>query len=121
VVQCYKKYDKGYLRQAFDINSIKISDFIKTGKEETAEFLFDFLIESDRDYGRNEYSRLLDRYFGIHNEYRNNDFYILTKDWFDKDEERLIKTESYCYAYYFLIISADRISITLFAKEWIYD
>jgi len=113
--------DKGFLRRAFDIDKIKISDFKKTDKEGISKFLTDFLNEPDWGDDRDDFAKLLDRYFEIYKEFANNEFYILSKDWFDKDDERLIEPESWCYTYYFLIISVDRNSKTLTLTEWTYD
>jgi hypothetical protein len=119
---CIKKEpEKGYLRKAFDIEKVRISDFRKTDKKGTTKFLFDFINEPDWGDDRNEFAKLLDRYFEISNEFADNEFYILSKDWFNKDDERLIEPENWCYTYYFLIISVDRDSRTLTLTEWTYD
>ncbi|WP_215226765.1 hypothetical protein [Echinicola shivajiensis] len=116
-----KEPDKGYLRQAFDIEKIKISDFKKTDLKGTTKFLSDFINESEWGDDRNQFSLLLDRYYEIYKELNDNEFYILSIDWFNKDDERLIEPESWCYTYYFLIISLDRNSNTLTLTEWTYD
>lgn len=119
---CVKaELDKGYLRQAFNIDKIKINYFKKTDKQGVSKFLFDFVNEPDWDDDRNEFAKLLDRYFEIHNEFGDNEFYILSKDWFDKEDERVIEPESWVYTYYFLIISVDRKSNLLTLTEWTYD
>jgi len=96
--------DKGYLRQAFNIDKIKITDFKKTDKQGVSKFLFDFINESDWGDDRNGFAKLLYRYLEIHNDFGDNDFYILSKDWFDKEDERVIEPESWVYTYYFFII-----------------
>ena len=113
--------DKGYLRQPFDVEKIKITDFKKTDKQGVLKFLIDFLHEPDWSDDRNEFAKLLDRYFEIHNEFGDNEFYILSKDWFNKEDERVIEPESWVYTYYFLIISVDRKSNLLTLTEWTYD
>jgi len=113
--------DKGYLRQAFDIDKININDFKKTDKKGVSKFLFDFINEPNWGNDRNEFAKLLDRYFIIHNEFGDNEFYILSKNWFDKEDERVIEPESLIYIYYFLIISLDRKSSSLTLIEWAYD
>ncbi|MBD8019168.1 hypothetical protein [Kaistella pullorum] len=113
--------DNGYLRQAFDVDKIKITDFKKTDKQEVSKFLIDFLNEPDWGDDKNEFAKLLDRYFEIHKEFGDNEFYILSKDWFDKEDERVIEPESWVYTYYFLIISVDRKSNLLTLTEWTYD
>lgn len=113
--------DKGYLRQAFNIERIKITDFKKTDKKGTSKFLSDFLKESNWGDDRNEFAKLLDNYFEIHNQIEANDFYILSKDWFSKEDDRVIEPESWVYIYYFLIISVDTKSNSLTLTEWTYD
>lgn len=113
--------DKGFLRQAFNVDRVKISDFKKTDKQGASKYLLDFLNEPDWGGDRNEFAKLLDRYFEIHNEFGDNEFYILSKDWFDKEDERVIEPESWVYIYYFLIISVDRKSNLLTLTEWTYD
>jgi hypothetical protein len=113
--------DKGYLRQPSNVDKIKITDFRKTDKQGISKFLIDFLNEPDWGDDRNEFAKLLDRYFEIHNEFGDNEFYILSKDWFDKEDERVIEPESWVYTYYFLIISVDRKANLLTLTEWTYD
>lgn len=112
---------KGYLRRAFDFDKIRIADFKKTDKQGVSEFLFDFINEPDWGDDRNEFAKLLDSYFEIHNELGDNEFYILSKDCFDNEDERFIEPESWAYTYYFLIISVDRQSNLLTLTEWTYD
>ncbi len=107
--------------RAFNIDRIKISDFKKLNKEETTKFLFDFLNEKDWGDDKNEFATLLNKYFEIHEQFDNNDFYVISKDWFDRDDEKVIEPESWCYIYYFLIISVDRNSNLLTSTEWQYD
>lgn len=113
--------DKGYLRQAFNVDKIKITDFKKTDKQGVSKFLSDFINEPDWSEDRNEFAKLIDKYFEIHNEFEDNDFYILSKDWFDKKDEKVIEPESWVYTYYFLIISVDRKLNSLTLTEWTYD
>lgn len=113
--------EKGYLRQAFAIDKIKINDFEKTDKQGVLKFLCDFINEPDWGDDRNAFAKLLDRYFEIQNDFGDNYFYILSKDWFDKNDERVLEPESWVYIYYFLIISIDRKANSLTLIEWTYD
>lgn len=113
--------NKGYLRQAFDVDKIKITDFKKSDKQGVTKFLIDFINEPDWGGDRNEFAKLLERYFEIHNGFADNEFYILSKDWFNKEDERVVEPESWVYTYYFLIISVDRKSNLLTLTEWTYD
>lgn len=112
---------KGYLRQAFNVDKIKITDFKKANKQGVSKFLFDFINEPDWGDDRSDFAKLLDRYFEILNQLDANDFYILSKDWFGKEDERVIEPESWVYIYYFLIISVDKKSNSLTLTEWTYD
>ena len=113
--------EKGYLRQVFNVEKVKISDFKKADKQGVSKFLFDFINEPDWGDDRSDFAKLLDRYFEIHNTLAESDFYIISKDWFDKDNEKVIEPESWVYTYYFLIISVDRNSNILTLSEWTYD
>lgn len=113
--------DKGYLRQAFDVGKIKITEYKKTNKQGISKFLFDFINQPDWGDDRNEFAKLLDKYFEIHNQFGDNDFYIISKDWFDKGDERVVEPESWVYSYYFIIISVDRNLNLLTLTEWTYD
>jgi hypothetical protein len=112
---------KCYLDYVFDIKKITISDFKKTNKQGVSKFLFDFINEPDWGDDRNEFAKLLDKYFEIHNIFADCDFYIISKDWFKKDNEKVIETANWIYIYYFLIISIDRKLNLLRLSEWIYD
>ncbi|HRG19369.1 MAG TPA: hypothetical protein PLP39_09785, partial [Flavobacterium lutivivi] len=119
---CIKKEtDVKFLRRAFNIEKIKISDFKKINKEGTTKFLIDFLNEKDWGDDKNEFATLLNKYFEIHQQLGNNDFYVISKDWFERDDEKVIQPESWCYIYYFFIISVDRNSNLLTFTEWKYD
>lgn len=119
---CVKaKPDNNYLGRAFDFDKISIADFKKTNKQGVAEFLFDLINEPDWGDDRNEFALLLDRYFEIHNELGDIAFYMLSKDWFGNEDERLIEPEKEYYIYYFLIVSIDRESNLLTLTEWTYD
>ena len=119
---CVKKEpNKGYLKRVFNFDKAKITDFKKYTKEEVIKFLIDFLNEPDWGEDRDEFSNLLDKYFAIHKKITSNDFYIISKNWFEANDEKLIEPENLCYIYYFLIISIDRNSNLLTLTEWTYD
>lgn len=97
--------EKQYLKQAFKIDHIKITDFKKCYKEQVLKFLQDFINEPDCGEDINEFAKLHDKYFEIHKQFStDNDFFIISKDWFDNNEDKLIESESWIYTYYFFII-----------------
>lgn len=113
--------NKGYLKQAFSIDNVKISDFKKTTKQGVTKFLLDFLNDNDWGDDRKDFAKLLDRYSEIHNIFEESDFFIISKDWFNKHDEKVIEPENWVYTYYFLIILVDRNSNLLTLSEWKYD
>ncbi|RYX81523.1 hypothetical protein EON73_04770 [bacterium] len=117
----YNSENKPYLRRAFNIDRINISDFKKKSKLETSTFLYNFLNEPDWGDDRNDFAKLLDKYLKIHTTLGGNNFYIISKEWFDKGDERVIEPVWLIYSYYFLIISIDRSSNLLTLTEWAYD
>jgi hypothetical protein len=120
-VEKHNAENKSYLRQAFDIDRIKISDFRKLDKSETAKFLFDVLNQLDWGDDKTEFAKLSDKYFEIHSQLKDRDFYVINKDWFDKDDKRVLEPENWIYSYYFLILYIDSNSKTLILTEWTYD
>lgn len=122
LLDCIKaKPNGGYLGQAFNMDKILITDFKKTDKQGVTQFLFDFINEPDWGVDRNEFALLLDWYFEIHKEFGDIECYILSKDWFGEEDERVHDPQSWCYTYYFLIILIDRKSNVLTITEWLYD
>ncbi len=112
---------KPYLRRAFDMAQFKIIDFKRLDKSATATFLIDFLNQPDWGDDRNEFAKLLDKYLEIHNQLKDTDFYVIDKDWFSKDDQRVLEPEKWAYSYYFLILYIDSNSKTLILTEWTYD
>ncbi len=113
--------DGGYLGQAFNIENVKISDFKKSKKEGVIKFLIDFINEPNWGDDRNDFAKILDKFFEIFKTLNESVFYIISKDWFDKDDEKFIGPGSWVYTYYFLIISVDRNANLLTLSEWTYD
>lgn len=113
--------DKGYLKRAFNFDLLNITHFRKTDRQGTSDFLFEFINEPDWGNDRGDFAKLLDRYLEIHNELSANEFYILSKDWFGKEDDKIIEPDGWVYTYYFLIISVDRRSGLLTLTEWTYD
>ena len=113
--------NKGYLRQAFVIDEINIDDFRKLEKSGTKQFLIDFLNEPNWGDDRNEFAKLLDKYLEIHDQLPEADFYVINKDWFEKDSKKLLEPENWVYTFYFLIIYVDKNLQKLILTEWTYD
>lgn len=106
-----------YLRRAFNIDKINIADLKKLSQEKITKYLLDYINEPDWGEDRNEFAKLLDKYFEIHNELEDNFFYLISKDWFNKGDERVIEPENSVYIYYFLIVYLDKNSKILILTE----
>ena len=113
--------NKGYLGQAFNIEKVGIHDFKKCDKTTTTKFLIDFLNEPNWGSDRDDFEKLLDKYFRFHELFKDREFYILSKNWFDIKDEKLLEPQSWCYTYYFIIIYLDRVVKQLTLTEWTYD
>ena len=118
---CIKREPKrGYLGQAFEIDKIDIHDFKKFNKQQTTNFLTDLCNDSFYEDNK-DFFYLCDEYFKIHELFGDNTFYVISKDWFEDNDPKVREPARWCYTYYFLIISVDRISNLLTYTEWTYD
>ncbi len=113
--------NQGYLGRAFDIDKVTVADFIKVDKKGVINFLVDFSNKPDWGDDREDFSNLLDKYFEVHSTLHDDAFYIISKDWFDKKDERLLEPQCWCYIYYFLIIYFNKADNILLLTEWTYD
>ena len=113
--------NKEYLRCTFNIDKIKLEDFRKLNKSETIQFLIDFLNGPNWGQDKPDFEKLLDKYSEIHQALSEKDFYLISKDWFDKDDEKVLGREHYLYLFYFLILHIDRETNSLIITEWTYD
>lgn len=113
--------DIPFLRQAFEIDFVKLRDFKTVDKNGVLQFLNDFAQEDnwgDTDGG--DFIKLKNRFLNFLKIVQSNKFYIISKEWFDQNDERLRQEESWVYTYYFLIIWIEG-NKTLTVSEWTYD
>ena len=119
---CIKaKPNSGYLERAFDFDVAGLVDFKKTDNAGACKFLLEFKDEGFWGNDVNQYEKLLESYFEIHDKNSNAEFYIISKDWFPSGDPKVFEPQAWCYTYYFLIISVDLVSKTLVLSEWNYD
>lgn len=109
-----------FSKKVFDFERIIINDFYKTDKNGVLKYLVDFLNKPDWGSDKIDFFKVLERYFDIHNNLNDGDFYILSKDMFDWDREKLINPFSGYLIYCFFIFSIDSLSSTLTMTEWTY-
>ncbi len=97
--------DIPFLRQAFEIDFVEINDFKLYSKNEFIQFLNDYAEQDDwGDTDGNDFVKLKDRFLEILKTVQPNNFYLISKEWFDQNDKRLQQEESWIYLYYFLII-----------------
>lgn len=113
--------EKQYLKPLFKSKKISSSDFNRFEKSGITKFLIDFLNQPDWGEDRIGFSNLLDKYFEIHNNYDESDFYLINKEWFNAEDQKIRQPEFEIYSYYFLIVYINKIKGILAITEWTYD
>ncbi len=113
--------DIGFLRQAFEIELLKINDFKQTDKDGVSKFLNDYAEEDWGDTDGNDFVNIKNKFIEFLSDVDSNSFYIISKEWFDENDKLLREPENWCYMYYFLIIWLDEKNKTLTVSEWKYD
>jgi len=116
-----KKNPEIYLRQLFDNQKISVEDFRELNENEIANFFIDYSNESDWGEDRKEFKNLVEKFKTIIGNYPSDKFYLISKDWFEKDNEKIRNPENWIYLYYFLVIWFDNEKKSLIVCEWTYD
>ncbi len=119
IVKEHKSNLDWFLRQMFNENTISITDFQKIDKNQLVNFFVDFGNEDDWGDDRGDFHKLLDVIFEQVEEY--NSFYLISKDWFSVNDNRIRNPEHWIYTYYFLVIWIDIKSSKLMHYEISYD
>ena len=119
-----KKQDlsNAFLKQAFDPLRLSIQDFKKTSKDHVIKYLTD--LENDNNWGetdQEDFILLKNQYLNLLDTIETDCFFILSKDWFSIDDNKLRDPENWVYIYYFIIISVDIKNSMLSISEWTYD
>ena len=110
-----------YLRQLFDNQKISIEDFRELNEKEICNFFISYSNESDWGKDRKAFKILVEKFKTIICDYPSDKFYLISKDWFDKDNDKMKNPENWMYLYYFLVIWFDKEKRTLIVCEWNYD
>ena len=96
-----------YLKGAFVLPEINVNDFKKCSKEEIMKFLSDILAEPDWREDIDDFKRIHDRFVRFLNDLNTNNYYSISKSWFDELNSIKLTPESWVYVYYFLILWID--------------
>lgn len=123
--------DCPYLRQAFEIDLVKLSDFKKFDKSGVIQFLNNFVeLNESRakdatvertNYDKAVFSSLKDTFLESLKDVESDSFYIISKKWFNRDDKRVRQVEHDNFVYYFLIIWTNVMNKTLTVSEWTFD
>lgn len=113
--------NRPFLRQAFEIELVKVDDFKQTDEKGLLKFVNDYADKEDWKTDKNDFIKIKDRFLGFLENVSSKNFYIISKEWYDQNDKRLRQEESWIYIYYFLIIWIDKSNKTLTVSEWTYD
>src|SRR5690348_10707452 len=87
----------------FDEENLFIELFKKFNKAEMQTFFLNYS-EPNREYeGKTEFIFLMNNFFDWLKKESTNEYYIISKEWFNKDD-RVLNDISELYTYYFIII-----------------
>jgi hypothetical protein len=110
-----------YLRPVFNDKKIFITDFKSFNKLDLQDFFNDFLAQSSWAKDKSDFIIIFNRFKIILDSTSFESVYLISKDWFDEESEKLREPESWIYIYYFLIIWIDTAKKNLLVCEWSYD
>lgn len=115
------KENRPFLRQAFEIDFLKLDDFKQTDKKGVIKFLNDYTEEDDWKSDKDDFIKIKDKFIESLKFVESDNFYLISKEWFDEKDQILREPESWIYAYYFLIIWLNTANGKLTVSEWTYD
>src|ERR1700761_8880794 len=95
-----------FLKRAFDLNKLDVSNFKMFNKEELLQF-FDIYAASDtwKD-DKEKFASLMYEFKEMFKNETANQFFLIGKEWFDKDSA-LLSEDSEFFIYYFILIWFD--------------
>lgn len=110
-----------YLRQLFDNNKLSINDFKMLSKIELINYFESFAKHDDWGDDKIDFETLLGIFKSEIENSKSDKYFLIDKDWFDKESDKIRDPESWIYINYFLAIWIDRIENKLTVCEWNYD
>ncbi len=116
-----KKNPEINLRQLFDNQKISVEDFQEINENEIGNFFINYSNENDWGEDKKEFKILAEKLKAILKDYPSDKFYLISKDWFDKDSDKMRNPESWIYLYYFLVIWFDKEKKSIIVCELSYD
>lgn len=119
-----------YLKPSFNLDKLTITDFRKISLTEFYEFFEGYANENWEEDGEDFKTIWTDLKRRIDKSYNRYNFYLISKEWFEKPEDRLnpenpdyrLRTPEYwIYGYYFLIIAINSKENRLIEIDMFYD
>lgn len=110
-----------YLRQLFDNEKISTIDFQRFGINELIDFFENYAKHNDWVDDQEDFLKVFTIFKTKLSMNKSVGYFLLSKDSFNSDNEKIRNPEGWIYIYYFLIIWVDRLERKLFFCEWNYD
>lgn len=119
-----KKYPKPtfrYLKHAFREDQLKANDFRIFNKVELLNYFENY--SNDESWGddRNDYIVLMNNFKKIISKENCDYYFVINKEWFPNNSNKLYSDSADLYSYYFLILWIDVENKFLNVCEWNYD
>lgn len=110
-----------YLRQLFDYNKISTIDFQRFDISGLIDFFEKYAKAYDWGDDKEDFLKVFEEFKSKLELNKSVEYFLISKDSFDSDNEKIRNPEGWIYLYYFLIIWIDRQERKLFSCEWNYD
>jgi hypothetical protein len=120
IVKQAKSENHRFLESAFNLSNLEVTDFRALKKEDLIRFFHDYAQLNDWGEDRAGFIDVMDKFDDLIEKESSDKFFLLSKEWFDKDD-RVLSQDSWVYTYYFLIIWIDIDRKIANVCEWIYD
>jgi hypothetical protein len=109
-----------FLKHAFSEEVLSITDFKEFSKEKLLHYFDVYSKDSSWGDDRADFVVLLNKFVDLIRTEKSDQFYLISKEWFEKGNE-ILNDSSEFYLYYFLIIWLDRDKKVVNVCEWNYD
>jgi hypothetical protein len=97
----------GFLKGAFTLVEISVKDFKKSSKDGVKKFLDDMLLEPDWHEDLEDFKKIHERFITFLNNLNSDNYYLISKSWFEDHVSKKLRQESWVYVYYILILWID--------------
>jgi hypothetical protein len=110
-----------YLRQLFDNEKISSFDFQRLDINGLIDFFDNYANHNDGGEDQEDFLKVYADFKTKLSVNKSVDYFLLSKDSFNSDSEKIRNPEGWIYIYYFLVIWVDRQEKKLLICEWNYD